>query len=756
MAFVRSSRIWAVALVPAVLAGVVGCGGVTAGIGGGGAFISFEIGGQKYTFTFGNVGPIEVRANETTTAPVGFTLFEQTPTDTPPSGEMRLPAESVGVGRLLTAKGIRRAQALPLDGSATLQFDIASGQSASLCDTAVPLAEFDVTFNTGVVSIAEETQSLSAAALDIIADSEVTICVSVTSDFDTELTLGEFEFSFGGGAASGQFNLQNSDVLENIHILLPDEDFDVSNRLTPGMGRTVSRTDLEVGESVTARAGRNGTVLATATCPVVTESDYVAEVNWDGAALTCTATGEGDDGDAGITPGTVLQVPIDNEGGAAVPAPVTDTISGVDYGVVGVLDAHTPDVVPPPVDPDQISINLDELGLENVQRLHLGTATAWVPDVPDGVTVATLTAEYAEGGSPTTLDLVIGQNTSEWSYDRAEHVTVLGGVQHARATPLYDFQTTIDSASEYTGYVYSITLPLDSTRTLACLTLAMSDVAGYVDLRPEGTSQTWAGQVMTAVTLEGPAGTPATVGSCDTVPDTGGENDDDGDGVPDDIDECPNTPAGTDVDDVGCPLDGGVTVEETFTGLAEATGGDTESPASATEVPDSILSVIEDATAAGASFDVLFIIDNTGSMVDDINAVRDRLDEILTLIETRGDGTQRVGVMTYADVCVDEVPLAVLQDLTTDLEAVRTAIEGITLAFGGDLPESVYDAIVFAMDPANFSFENANRFALLIGDAPPQSPGGECYRATFQEAINAASAAGVEVNLYPIIVPTDF
>jgi len=414
--------------------------------------------------------------------------------------------------------------------------------------------------------------------------------------------------------------------------------------------------------------------------------------------------------------GTTIQVPIDSVGGTpdipgvAVVAPVTHTIGGVDYGVVGVLDVHTPAVPVPSTGPSQVSLDLNDLGLQTVQTLYMATLTAWVPDLPDGLAVATLTCSYAEG-SATTLDLVLGENTSEWSYDRPEHVTDYDGVQHARAPELYSFPTRIDSASEYTGYVYSVSLSLDSTKTLACLSLTMAEEFGG----------------------------------------TGIEGDEDGDGVPDESDECPNTPAGEEVDEVGCHED--VTVEETFTGLAEETGGDTLTPPGPEEVPDSIITVIEDATEAGGSYDVLFIIDNTGSMRDDIDAVKASLDEIIDLMEATGDGTQRAGVMTYADVCVDDPPLVKLQDMTTDLEAVRTAIQSITLAWGDDWPESVYDAIVYGMDPDNFTFVNPVRFAVVIGDAPPHSPGTACYETTFPEAVEAATATGVEVILYTIIVP---
>jgi hypothetical protein len=548
---------------------------------------------------------------------------------------VRLPNSSVGVFRRVTGKGIVRAQALPLTGTATFNILIAPGSSGDPCADGIVLASYDIVLTTGIAAVVDEIAEISQAALAIVLTNDVTICVEVTADFDGEFEIGDIFISFGTDANPTP----------------PDP---------PGFEPPPP-----------------------------------------------PATGE------------TIQVPIDNVAGMAVEAPVTDTIGGVDYGIVGVLDARTPDAPdgPTTVDPDleaQVSVDLSELGLASVETLHMATHSAWVPDLPDGFKLATLTCAYAEGGAPTTLDLVMGENTSEWSYDRPEHAAI-GGVQHARASTLYTFQTTVDSASEYTGSVYGVKLDLDPTRTLSCISLSMI-------------SQT---------ELTG-----------------AGDPDDDADGVPDGTDECPNTPSGTEVDDQGCPVDGGVTVDETFTGLAEGTGGDTESPATAAEVPDAILTVIDEATAAGASYDMLFIIDVTGSMIDDMLAVQSRLDEIIDEMIANGDGTQRAGVMTYQDLCADgEDTLVKAQDLTTDLEAVRAAIQGISpdSFSGGDLPESVYDAIVFAME--NFNFQNPNRFALLIGDAPPQSPGGSCYRASFTDAVNAATAAGVDVNLYPIIAP---
>ncbi|MHC4092258.1 MAG: hypothetical protein ACYSVY_18635, partial [Planctomycetota bacterium] len=81
----------------------------TAGIGPGGAFVEFTIGGEVFTFTFGDLGIGRIRTEASTTTRATTTrtsLFEQVPTDTPPSGMVRLPNSSVGVFRRVTGKGI--------------------------------------------------------------------------------------------------------------------------------------------------------------------------------------------------------------------------------------------------------------------------------------------------------------------------------------------------------------------------------------------------------------------------------------------------------------------------------------------------------------------------------------------------------------------------------------------------------------------------------------------------------------------------
>ncbi|GJM24118.1 MAG: hypothetical protein DHS20C16_05330 [Phycisphaerae bacterium] len=487
---------------------------------GGGFFGSFEILGQTFSFSLGDIRNVEVTANQPLQIPVGFRLFDEAPASTPPSGTMRLASTQVGVGRTLS-KAIRSARALPLNGSGNIRFTVAAGQDAELCDSAILLSEYDFTYNTGIVAILEEEYDISAQALEVLVANDVTICVSITTDFDALITIDGFDIAFGGssGSSSGAFTFSNDDAFENIHILTPDETFDPAvNRLTPGASRNVT-IDGADGQDITIRAGRNGVVLDTAICMGIESADYQADVSWDGANLICVATqsdsGSGsDDDDDSVPDGTIIQVPVDSFLGFATVAPVTSTIGGVDYGVVGVLYDQTPMTPYPLVESTTLSVDLTDLGLDSVNTIYMAVHSSFVADLPSGVDMGTLTVFYAEGGAPTTLDFSLGGNTAEWSYDRPENMPV----PHSLATTLYTFPTTIDSAFEYDGREYAVTLSVDSSRTISCISLLLPSDATYVAFRDAADPDaTYASQYVAAMTFEGPSGSPSIVGDCTGV-----------------------------------------------------------------------------------------------------------------------------------------------------------------------------------------------------------------------------------------------
>ena len=190
-----------------------------------------------------------------------------------------------------------------------------------------------------------------------------------------------------------------------------------------------------------------------------------------------------------------------------------------------------------------------------------------------------------------------------------------------------------------------------------------------------------------------------------------------------------------------------------FRKLASRTGGASFQARTADKVPAAILAAIDRAVqTGGSSFDLMFIIDKTGSMGDDIAAVKASVTEIIDLIRSSGDGTVRVGLALYGDRCQDPDGWLTWQDLTTDLNLIRGQIQEISVSGGGDLPESVYDAVDWVV--RNASWSHSARYGILIGDAPPHESGDSCYMTTFEETVSATRSSGVQVNLFPILSST--
>jgi uncharacterized protein YfaP (DUF2135 family) len=189
-----------------VLATVVGCSVSSGSSPGGGQYIRFTILGKSFTFLFGEAGKIDVRSNQPMRRAAALRLFEEDPRETPPSGQMQMRSSDCGVARLLSSKEAIRAQEPPLQGTVTIRFSIASGESAALCDSATFLSEYTLNVNNGVVAIADEVYELSQAALAIIVTNDVTLCIDVTATFDVTITLTQFSLTFGGGEGNGNGN----------------------------------------------------------------------------------------------------------------------------------------------------------------------------------------------------------------------------------------------------------------------------------------------------------------------------------------------------------------------------------------------------------------------------------------------------------------------------------------------------------------------------------------------------------------------
>ncbi|UXX80533.1 VWA domain-containing protein [Reichenbachiella carrageenanivorans] len=185
-----------------------------------------------------------------------------------------------------------------------------------------------------------------------------------------------------------------------------------------------------------------------------------------------------------------------------------------------------------------------------------------------------------------------------------------------------------------------------------------------------------------------------------------------------------------------------ITTEEAFDFLAEETEGESYNASSASEVSSTIEVILDDHAKSGA--DLVFLIDNTGSMSDDIANIRDN---IFDLLEALPSGV-KVGVAEYGDLNVDPSEWFDYIDLTSDYDDIETYLNNLSTTGGGDIPESVYDGIWQAVDVMSWS--SSTKMMIVIGDAPPLE--GYLTEKTLKDVIEKCTEEGVTTNLYPILV----
>jgi uncharacterized protein YegL len=116
------------------------------------------------------------------------------------------------------------------------------------------------------------------------------------------------------------------------------------------------------------------------------------------------------------------------------------------------------------------------------------------------------------------------------------------------------------------------------------------------------------------------------------------------------------------------------------------------------------------------TIDVAFVLDTTGSMSEEINALRDTLEKVASALGTVGV-RPRVGLVEYRDRGDSYVTR--LHQMTTDVAGLQSRITALHADGGGDTPEHVNEAVRVAVRSLNFRAESIARLVFLIGDAPP-------------------------------------
>jgi len=153
--------------------------------------------------------------------------------------------------------------------------------------------------------------------------------------------------------------------------------------------------------------------------------------------------------------------------------------------------------------------------------------------------------------------------------------------------------------------------------------------------------------------------------------------------------------------------------------------------------------------------DLVFLIDATGSMWDDIAEVQTSATDLIDTIQNQTTVYTRFALATYKDFPIhpygnpSDYTYKAEHTFTTDGDSMKAAINAITVGGGADLDESVYSAMIDTINTIGLGSWNADdRTIIIMGDAPPHDP--EPFTGyTMSSVIDAANAGNMTAPLLP-------
>ncbi len=142
--------------------------------------------------------------------------------------------------------------------------------------------------------------------------------------------------------------------------------------------------------------------------------------------------------------------------------------------------------------------------------------------------------------------------------------------------------------------------------------------------------------------------------------------------------------------------------------------------------------------------DVVFCIDTTGSMGDEIAVIKS---ELLKMVEEICQGNPppevRFGVVAYRDRGDDYVTKKYL--LTSDINETQKIIDSLVAGGGGDYPESVNEGLHVSVQEMNWDEEESvKKIVFLIGDASPHNDYQDDY--SYKREMKIAGEKGIMIN----------
>lgn len=157
------------------------------------------------------------------------------------------------------------------------------------------------------------------------------------------------------------------------------------------------------------------------------------------------------------------------------------------------------------------------------------------------------------------------------------------------------------------------------------------------------------------------------------------------------------------------------------------------------------ITLIDPPAAGQTQLDLLFLIDATGSMADEIDKLKSSMAEIASQIDSLPERPSvRYSLVAYRDR--GDAFVVKLEDFTSHLSRFQRSLSRLQASGGGDYPESLNEALHAALFEANWKQDDTVRIVLLVADAPPHLD----YREDFAYDTDMMNAVAMGVKIFPV------
>jgi len=152
--------------------------------------------------------------------------------------------------------------------------------------------------------------------------------------------------------------------------------------------------------------------------------------------------------------------------------------------------------------------------------------------------------------------------------------------------------------------------------------------------------------------------------------------------------------------------------------------------------------VFDCSTTKNKILDLMFVVDVTGSMGDELEFLKTELKNIINKVEKQNNELEiRVGLVFYRDH-EDEFIVRDF-DFETDLTKIQSNIAAQSAGGGGDFEEAVDEALDAAVNKQDWSDDAIARLCFLILDAPPHY--GADNISLMQKVTKSAANQGIKI-----------